>query len=49
MKQTIYDMENILTTYGAKIDSDSLLNVLINNNDAIKDIRFALLKDSNVA
>lgn len=49
MKQTIYDMENILTTYGAKIDSDSLLNVLINNNDAVKDIRFALLKDSNVA
>jgi len=49
MLETIDNMEKILTTYGAKIDSDSLLNVMVNGKNITHELRYVLLKESNVA
>jgi hypothetical protein len=49
MLETIDGMEKILTEYGAKIDSNSLLNVLVNGKNITHDLRYAMLRNSNIA
>lgn len=49
MKQAIYDLKEILTTYGAKISQDSLLDVMVNGKNITKDLRLAVLRQSSYA